>query len=230
MSIFSTQKHPSYYRISLLLIVSTIFIVVLLSDYSQDIFGLFGNKEKVEALVERSGYFAPFVFVLLQIVQVLIAPLPGQVTGVVGGYLFGVFWGTVLSLLGAFIGFYIIIKITRKYGLPFVKKYVSKKKYRHFDYLSRKDGPKAFFILFLLPSFPDDILCFLAGLTKIRISKLLFISMLGRVPGYFVLSYIGAMGREGNTVQIVTILVLVAVMSIILYSSHERIESFAKKL
>lgn len=160
--------------------------------WGQPIIDALSNKEQAKDLIESAGIFGPLVFILIQIAQVVVAPLPGQVSGLVGGYLFGVTLGTAYSLIGASIGFLIIFALARKLGRPFVERFFSKELISKFDYITESKGTLALFLIFLLPAFPDDLICYLAGLSKIPIWKLLLISIAGRLPGYLVLSMTGS--------------------------------------
>jgi len=171
-------------------ITAALLAVVIL--WGQPIIDMLGNKEQAKHVIESAGIFAPLVFILIQVAQVVIAPLPGQVSGLVGGYLFGVVPGTLYSLVGATIGFLIIFALARKLGRPFVERFFSKELIDKFDYITKSKGTLALFLIFLLPAFPDDLICYLAGLSKIPIRKLLLVSIAGRLPGYLVLSMTGS--------------------------------------
>jgi uncharacterized membrane protein YdjX (TVP38/TMEM64 family) len=95
--------------------------------------------------------------------QVLVAPTPGQVTGLVGGYLFGPLWGLVYTIVGATIGFTLVLVLARKLGQPFVERLVSAKALERFDYLAQGRGVVVLFLIFLLPAFPDDVVSLVAG-------------------------------------------------------------------
>lgn len=66
--------------------------------------------------------FAPIVFILIQIGQVVAAPIPGHITALLGGYLFGPVFGTMYSLVGVVIGSAIAFSLSRRYGRPAVER------------------------------------------------------------------------------------------------------------
>lgn len=152
---------------------------------------LLRDPEKIRELIIRSGTWGPLVFIALQIVQILIAPIPGQVIGLIGGFLFGPFLGLLYTIIGATIGFSLVFVLARKLGRPFVELFVDKKNMERFDHLSEEKGAWVFFFIFLLPAFPDDLIAFIAGLTTIPIRTLILISIAGRLPGYAVLVFTG---------------------------------------
>jgi uncharacterized membrane protein YdjX (TVP38/TMEM64 family) len=138
------------------------------------------------------GTLAPVVFVLLQVAQVLIAPIPGQVTAVAGGYLFGPWLGVAYSLLGMAIGSTIAFVLSRRFGRPYVTRHVGSRRVARFDAFIERTGVGGVFVLFLLPGLPDDVVCFVAGITTIPIRVLVLVAVLGRAPAVFVASFIGA--------------------------------------
>lgn len=191
---------------------------------------VFGDPEKTRQLVDDAGPWGPLVFIGMQIVQVFFAPIPGQVTGLAGGYLFGTLLGTLYTLIGATIGFTLIFLLVRKLGRPFVERFVDKKHLQKFDYIAGTNGGFILFLVFLLPAFPDDLICFIAGLTALKIRVLVLISILGRLPGYLVLSFTGSGVAENNIKMVVIILSIVMVVSAVAFWQRRRLEQFVKRL
>jgi len=229
-----TSSRTTRKKLPLWLVVTTVAIllglVVATIIFWQPLSSLLTNPDKLRETVEQAGAWGPLLFILLQLAQVIIAPIPGQISGFVGGLAFGTVWGTVYSMIGAAIGFTLIFIFARKLGRPFVERFVDKKLLEKFDYLTEANGAFIFFLIFLLPAFPDDIICYLAGLSKIRISTLVIISLLGRLPGYFVLSLSGAGVADSNiqlTLGLVTVLMIVFAVGV---WQRKRLEAWVKHL
>jgi uncharacterized membrane protein YdjX (TVP38/TMEM64 family) len=191
---------------------------------------VFSDPEKTRQLVQDAGPWGPLVFIGMQIVQVFFAPIPGQVTGLAGGYLFGTWLGTLYTLIGATIGFTLIFLLVRKLGRPFVERFVDKKHLQKFDYIAKTNGAFVLFLVFLLPAFPDDLICFIAGLTNIRIRTLILISVAGRLPGYLVLSFSGAGVAQHNIKLVAILLSAVMVVSALAFWQRKRLERFVQHL
>lgn len=173
-------------------IVAALFGLIIAGIlWGPPLFAILTNRELAQNTVESAGIFGPLVFILLQVAQVVIAPIPGQVAGLLGGYLFGTSLGVIYSLIGATIGFTIIFALSRKFGRPLVERFFSKELINKFDYITKTKGVFVLFIIFLLPAFPDDLICYLAGLTKIPIRTLILISLAGRLPSFLLLSLTG---------------------------------------
>ncbi|HHY27059.1 MAG TPA: TVP38/TMEM64 family protein [Desulfitobacterium dehalogenans] len=202
-------NRKSSFLITLLL---SVLVIGPLLYWSWPYLTLLSDPDQVREIIIRSGTWGPLVFIFLQIVQILIAPIPGQVIGVIGGFLFGPFLGLLYTMLGATIGFTLVFILARKLGRPFVERFVDRKNIERFDHLSEEKGAWVFFFIFLLPAFPDDLIAFIAGLTTIPIRTLVLISVAGRLPGYAVLAFMGnGLALENLNPVVVTIAALIII-------------------
>jgi uncharacterized membrane protein YdjX (TVP38/TMEM64 family) len=177
----------------------------------------------LRAVVLGFGPFAPAVFVLLQATQVVVAPIPGQVVGLVGGYLFGPTWGTVYSLLGVAVGSTVVFVLSRRYGRPYVKRMIVPETLDEFDDFVDSAGLPGLFLVFLIPGLPDDAVCFLAGLTRIPIHRLVLVAVVGRAPGFLLVAVAGADLAAGRATAALWLLGAVSLVSLISYLSRDRI-------
>jgi uncharacterized membrane protein YdjX (TVP38/TMEM64 family) len=156
------------------------------------------NPLAVRELILSYGVFSPLAFIALQATQVVVAPVPGQVLGFAGGYLFGGLAGTAYSLTGAALGSWIAFSLARRYGRPYVERVVYGPTLEAFDEACRTRGLLALFVVFLVPGLPDDVLCLVAGLTDLDIRKMVVVSVFGRLPGYSVVAFAGTSFAEGD--------------------------------
>lgn len=113
----------------------------------------------VRETVSAAGPFAPLVFVGIQTAQVIVAPIPGQALAAVGGYLFGTLAGTAYSMVGVVLGSAVVFLLARRFGRPFVERAIDPDTLSRFDDFAERSGVVGLFVLFLLPTFPDDALC-----------------------------------------------------------------------
>lgn len=137
------------------------------------------------------GAFAPVVFLAVQTTQVVVAPVPGQLLAIAGGYLFGPLAGAAYSVLGVLVGSALAIGLTRYYGRPYAERVVDDDTLAEFDAVVAETGEAGLFVAFLLPVFPDDALCFVAGLTEISRHRLLLLVLVGRAPTFVAAAYLG---------------------------------------
>src|SRR5690606_3609435 len=143
------------------------------------------DEAGVRAALERLGAFGPAAFVLAEAVQVVIVPIPGQPLEIPGGYLFGLVPGIVLGSLGAIAGSILAFAIGRRYGRPWVESRIDASARERFDaWLGRGHRAEwAVFWLMLVPAFPRDPLCYLAGLTRLSAGRFALIAVIGRPVG-----------------------------------------------
>jgi uncharacterized membrane protein YdjX (TVP38/TMEM64 family) len=152
-----------------------------------------------------------------------VAPIPGQLVGFLGGYLFGFWYGLLLSFVGQLIGVSIAIGLGRLMGRFIARKFFSTRLVDRFDDLVGTNGLWNIFLLVLVPIFPDDALCFLAGLTKIEYWKLVAVYMGGRLPGLVGLTLIGASAGSGRTVVYI-VLSVATLIAIAIWLFSDEIE------
>lgn len=186
------------------------------------------NRDQLQATISSWGIFAPLLYILLQITQTVVAPIPGQVVGGIGGYLFGG-WGILWTSIGTLIGCWIVFRVARRFGRPLLEKIFKKSAIAKFDFIiNAKSASLILFAIFLLPGFPDDIICYIAGLTKLSIKRLMLIVLLGRLPVITVTNFIGA-GLSEN----LTLVAVISVIAVVIFGlgtwQRERITKFLKR-
>jgi len=135
-------------------------------------------------------------YILLQVAQVVVAPIPGGAIEFLGGYLFGVKAGLIYSMIGLILGSWLAFSLARIFEKWAVEKFVSPKTMKKFDYLIGHEGAILSFLLFLIPGFPKDALCYILGLTPMHLGIFLIISTLGRIPGTLMANLQGAEAFE----------------------------------
>ncbi len=138
--------------------------------WRRPVLSLFADRARVQEFVIRFGPWAPLAAIVLHVAQVLLAPIPGQVMDAVNGYLFGAAWGTFYSLIGMMAGSSLAMTLARRFGRPWAERLIKKETLERLDSYSRQRGALFFFLIFLFPFLPDDVACFLAGLTPLPLS------------------------------------------------------------
>src|SRR5512135_1354584 len=107
----------------------------------------FGNRERVNTFVRSFGSYAPLVFIGLQILQVLVAPIPGEFTGFLGRYLFGIVPGLIYSTVGLSLGSLFAFLISRRLGISFVRRFMGRELMKKFESFIERQGAFLTFIL-----------------------------------------------------------------------------------
>lgn len=180
--------------------------------------------------IEQFGAFAPLVFVIVQALQVVIAPIPGQVVALIAGYLFGSVAGTVYSLVGVLIGSAIAFSLAKRYGRPFVENVLHEDVVDQFDSFVQRVGVPGLFLFVVVPGLPDDAICFLSGLTTLRLRTFLVVMAIGRLPSYVLTVAAGDGLATGRTSLALALLSAVVVLSLAGYYNQERLQAFVTSL
>ena len=144
--------------------------------------GIFASQEAFRTFVEGFGIWDVFIFIIIQTISVVFPVLPTTVGCIAGIVIFGPWLGFLYNYIGICLGSIIAFLFSKKYGSYFVRGVVSA---RTFDkYIGWVDNGKKFDKMFALaiffPGAPDDILCYIAGLTKMRFRKFILIILLGK--------------------------------------------------
>lgn len=173
-----------------------IALSLLFLAYFQQHPNFFAVGGTFQAYLVKLGILAPCLFILIQIVQVVYPVIPGGLTCVLGHVVFGPFLGFIYNTVCIFIGSLVSFMLARKYGAQFAKIFVSDDTYN--KYIPCLDKGKYFerFLAaaFILPGFPDDFLCMVAGLGKMSLRKFTAIFLLAKPVTlyiYTVLTYQG---------------------------------------
>lgn len=166
--------------------------------------------------IANMGFKGVLTVLGLQILQIVVAVIPGQPMEIVSGMLYGTWGGMLLCLVGIFLGTLIVFLIVRKVGTDFMQLFFSKEKIDEIKNSKLFKNPAKFemlmFIMFVIPLLPKDIFIYLGGISPVRPKRFLAIATLARIPGLFVTVYAGNKLSEGSF--LVTI-ILVAVFLII---------------
>lgn len=199
-------------------------LILLLTILGERFLVLFRDPEPLRLLLAGYHPYAPLVLIALQMAQVLLAPLPGQVLGLTSGYFFGPLWGTIYSTIGNTLGSLLAFLLARTLGRPLVERLVSPNILSQIDKGAQERGLAFFFMLFLLPFLPDDLACYAAGLTSLPLPSLVLASLVGRLPGLAASNLIGAgMGRF-STAQWAIVGVASAAGAMLFWRYQRRIE------
>ncbi len=191
---------------------------------------LLTDRELVKSFVTSFGSSAPLVFMAVQVLQVILAPIPGEATGFVGGFLFGAYQGCLYSTIALGIGSWLNFMIGRYFGKRWVRQMVAREKIERYDYLIRHQGLLVVFLLFLFPGFPKDYLCLFLGVSTIPMRVFLPMATLGRIPGTLMLSLQGALVFEKNYLVFSAVLVISLAVVYFAYRHREALYTWVEKI
>ncbi len=153
---------------------------------------VFESQEALQAYISSFGIWAPLMFFLLQTAQVIVAPIPGNVTALAGGAMFGFWPALAISTAATVVGSALAFGLARLFGRPLVVRLVGEATVTKYVDAFAKKSTFLLAAMFLIPFFPDDALCLIAGLTAIRWLPFLVIVIITRPPGLVVSTLVGS--------------------------------------
>lgn len=169
----------------------------------------FGNPQAVIEAVQRSGFWGPTILFVLFVLQVFFAFIPGQALMVASGYIYGFTGGMLITWISLVMGGQAAFWLARHSGRRFAEKWISPAVLDHWDKNTAGQGIGFFAITLVLPLFPNDAMCYVAGLGKITSRRFLIANVLGRGLASFITVFIGAYGSRIPAAVWVTTAVLI---------------------
>ena len=184
---------------------------------------LYVDKHFLKQTLREWGLLAPVIFIVLQALQVIIAPIPGEVTGILGGFLFGEWVGLLYSTIGLTLGSVAAFGVGRWLGARYVRTLVSQETWDKMGFIVEAEGAILCFIIYLIPGLPKDMVCYLFGISPMPLWVFALVSTLGRIPGTWVLSAQGAHTAAGNYLQVILLTTIVVGVALPLYYYRDQI-------
>jgi len=206
-------------KLTLYILLTAAFLgitIYLAAKYGLKLTALARKPEELKALLNSYGWRGVLVFMGIQVLQVVVAAIPGEFVQIAGGYIYGTWLGTLYSLTGIVTGSAIVFFIARFIGYRLVKLVVTPEHLEKLNFLiNSKKSEMAMFILFLIPGMPKDIITYVAGITPLKPLRFFSIIMLGRFPALLASSYIGSNTQKGNY----GIVIALSVAALILFAA-----------
>ena len=216
----------------LLILLAIIIVSYLILRH----FGLTNlSREEIQNLINKGGIYSYLIFVLISFLQVTFIPIPGAITILAGNYVFGFLESLIFSFIGMFLGSIFAFFLGRTIGRKYVN-WAFGGKDQVDEYLEKLKGKESvlLFFMFLLPFFPDDALCSLAGITNIKSFTFVLIQLITKpISILATLLFMSGTIIPFEGIGLVVI-ILVGILSIILfifsYKNAEKINKYIEKI
>lgn len=198
--------------VNILLGLTLLLSIGLLIYYSPALIEIMSSMDHFSAYIRSTDHWGPVMFILFQILQIVVAPIPGEVVQIAGGYIYGVTLGSLYTTLGLILGSAIAFYFTRFIGRDYISKILQKKKYKWMTFIYDEKKFSVFlFIFFVIPGLPKDLLVFVAALTSMGSFRFFLILIVGRLP------WIIASAAVGSTIQMqqYSIAIIITVIAVI---------------
>lgn len=229
---FSTKK-----KVLHILIVLTAIVVIFGGIYGLLVvtgwWEYVNSVEKIRSLILGIGLYGRIIFVLLQFLQVTFLPIPASVLVIAGSLVYGPIQASLLSLSGILLGSALAFFLGKTFGKKLVVFMVGKESCNKWiKFLD--NGKYSYIIMMLLPFFPDDVLCLVAGVTNMSWPFFIVTQFLTRPVGVITTAYFSSgeiIPYHGWGLVVWGIIVVIALISIILTTKYKnQIEGFMNKL
>ena len=215
------------------LFVLLFFLVTLYFVLKTDFLTILQTPELYQSFLEKTGAWMPLLYIILQFLQVILLPLPSIVSTLAGIALFGAFWTSLYSFIGIFLGSIVAFVVGRKLGYKVVVWLLGEDALK--KWLEKVKGKDALVLtmMFLLPLFPDDVLCFVAGLSTMPFVYFLWISAISRAIAIFATCfsvYFIPLNAWWGWLAWGLLLAVLSVFFFYAYKNIDRIQVFLRKI
>jgi len=206
-------------------------LAALAVAFRSELFGMFRSAEAIRAWTDARGPLAPLAFVGLQVIQVIVFVIPGEIVQIAGGFVFGPWGGTLWSVAGILLGSLFNFSMGRLLGRPFVLATLGTERAERVEAATAGDKARAgFFLLFAIPGIPKDALCYAAGASRLSLASFIVISTIGRLPGIVGSACLGSAVFENDFRAAIAILSAASVLFFLGLAFRGRLRDAADRI
>ncbi len=190
------------------------------------------TQAEIQSWVSSLGWLGVLVMLLLQMLQVIITIIPGEVFEFMAGVLYGGLGGLIICVIGCFLATLIVFNVSRRFGKTVLRSFLEKRNLSQYKFLQdTRKQETVIFVLFLIPGIPKDILSYISGATSpMKPLSFSLLATTARIPAIAGATFIGSNLIEGNWVIVVILFVIIAAGGLLGIHFKERILAFAQKL
>lgn len=201
-------------------------ILVFCFVFRSQIAGFLRDRDLIRTYILSFGIWGPAVFIALQALQVIVFVVPGEFIQIAGGYVFGLWFGSLYTVVGIIIGSTVNFFAGRILGRPFVESIFDKTKIESVERITGSGkGAAGFFLLYLIPGMPiKDLLCYVAGISTLKFFVFIIVSMMGRLPGIVGSALIGDAAYGGRWTVVLVVFSVAAALFALGLVFKERIQ------
>ncbi|HAF59786.1 MAG TPA: hypothetical protein DCK81_01385 [Clostridiales bacterium UBA9856] len=223
----------TFLSITKLLILVCIVVVLPIYIYFQypEFFMQFRTLESINDYLSRYHTASIFVYLGLQIVQIVISIIPGQIVQFAGGYAYGFWLGYLLAISGIAIGTSIAFGLARVLGRDGVHLLFGEKRITKFvNQLNSKRAIAILLVLFAIPGFPKDLITYAAGISNFKYKPFLLLSLIGRTPALMGTILMGSMLNSESYLGLAIFGISAVILCIYLWIKRHELTSYVDKM
>lgn len=228
IKILSDNKQERRQQIAVIITTSMLIIafVVCYIVFGSELLEFVKDADRFKDWLDSYGNMGKIIFVVVRAIQTVVKIIPAEPLEIGSGYAFGTWGGLLYCMLGTEIGSFIIVAITKIFGMKAVNLFVSEEKINSLGFLQNKEKLSvSLFIIYLIPGTPKDIITYLIGVTDYNIWKFLLLTGVARIPSIITSTICGAALGERNYALSIGVFVGTAILGLIgvrLYSKFEK--------
>ncbi len=175
-----------------------------------------GDPQAFKDFVDGYGWTGWLVALGIQILQVFISLIPGELVEIGLGYAFGALEGTILCLVGVAVASSLIFVIVKRFGVRVVELFIPRENIDRLKFINNERKLKRLiFLLFFIPGTPKDLFTYFAGLTRIQLSEFLILSLIARIPSVISSTFGGDLIQEQKYGQAVLLFAVTGAVSLL---------------
>lgn len=223
------KKRRKWLSIASLILFAAV-IVLLTILFTRVLAPYLGSAEELHTFLEEFGWRGYFILFGLQCLQIIVAFIPGEIIELGAGYAYGAIQGALICMAGVAFSSSIMFLLTKNIGTPLVETFISREKIDQLKFINSESRlQRTVFLLFLIPGTPKDVLTYFAGLTKMRLSEFLSITLIARIPSVISSTICGQyLGKEDYRTALIVYAITGAV-SIAGYYLYNRLLKYHQK-
>jgi len=223
------KKLIIWLKFGFLIVIVVVVPLVVYFNY-RELIDDFGSLEKINMFLSRHKVESIFVYLGLQVAQIVICILPGQVLQVAGGYVFHFGLGFLLTMIGAAIGTVLTFYIARVLGKDAMYLIFDEEKLnKYIDKLNSKRALLFILVMYLIPGIPKDLFAYAIGVSNMRFMPFLIVSLIGRAPAMMGSVIMGAMLETGSYTGVIILFAIAVILCILGAWKHKQLHEWIDK-
>jgi len=224
------QKTKKIIRKIIVMLKFTILIIILVGIpayiyfFQNQWIDNFRSMEAIDLFLLQHKTSSIFVYIGMQIIQIIICIIPGQALQFAAGYAFGFWLGYLYSIIGCTIGTFITFYLARILGKGALSLIFGEEKFSKFiDKLNSKRAFILVFIIYLIPGLPKDLFTYAAGVSDIKIKPFLLLTIVGRTGAMMCSIMIGSMFNNGSYIGVAILGIIMVILCILGVWKHKNL-------
>lgn len=214
-------------------ILSCMIIIVYSLLFKLGIIDTFSSVQSLKNYILSTKEKGVIIYIAVQCAQVIFMPIPAAIICVVGSMIYGPLLSGIYCSIGVLLGSFVSFIIGKTFGYKIVSWIVGKENTEKYSVIIRKKGSFFLVLAFLLPMFPDDILCLIAGITNLKFKTFFWITLITRPIGVICMSYFSSgtiIPFTGWGVYVwIGILIFAIISSFLIYKYQDSMQNFVIK-